>query len=100
METIDTTTAGVAEARQRVLREVGEAEIKFVRLWFTDLVGRLKSFAITRDELASALEHGRAAQGPGRRTPLLDVLPLYSGGAPRVHHDLPRPPARSRGVLG
>ena len=49
---------------------------------------------------ASALEHGRAAQGPGRRTPLLDVLPLYSGGAPRVHRDFPRPPARSRGVLG
>jgi len=41
---------------------------------------------------ASALEHGRAAQGPGRRTPLLDVLPLYSGGAPRVHRD-PSSPA-------
>src|SRR6185312_12732065 len=63
METIDTTTAGVAEARQRVLREVGEAEIKFVRLWFTDLVGRLKSFAITRDELASALDHGMGFDG-------------------------------------
>ncbi|HWH67116.1 MAG TPA: glutamine synthetase, partial [Gaiellales bacterium] len=63
METIDTTTAGVAELRQQVLREVGEAEIKFVRLWFTDLVGRLKSFAITRDELASALEHGMGFDG-------------------------------------
>ncbi len=49
---------------------------------------------------ASALEHGRAAQGPGRGTPLLDVLPLHAGGVPRVHRDLPGPPARSRGVLG
>ena len=35
------------------------------------------------------LEHGRAAPGPGRGTPLLDVLPLHSGGVPRVHRDLP-----------
>jgi len=31
------------------------------------------------DLQASALEHGRAAQGPGRRPPLLDVRPLRAG---------------------
>jgi hypothetical protein len=37
METIDTTTAGVPRARQRVLPKVGEAEIKLCGCWFTDL---------------------------------------------------------------
>ena len=33
------TAGAAAELRQRVLREASEAEIKFVRLWFTDVVG-------------------------------------------------------------
>ena len=49
---------------------------------------------------ASALEHGRTAQSPGRGTPLLDVLPLHAGGVPRVPRDLPCPPDRPRGLLG
>ena len=46
MATID-ETRDLAGARAEVVREVREREIKFVRLWFTDVVGRLKSFAIT-----------------------------------------------------
>src|SRR5256885_6957771 len=57
------TAGAAADLRQRVLREASEAEIKFVRLWFTDVVGRLKSFAITRDELADALDHGMGFDG-------------------------------------
>src|SRR4051812_43882451 len=58
METMNGAGAATtAELRQKVLRDVAQAEIKFVRLWFTDVVGRLKSFAITRDELEAALEH-------------------------------------------
>jgi SAM-dependent methyltransferase len=49
---------------------------------------------------ASAVEHGRAAQGPGRGAPLLDVLPLHAGRVARVHRDLPGPPAQPRGLLG
>ena len=49
---------------------------------------------------AAALEHRRTPQGPGRGTPLLDVLPLPAAGAERVHRDLPGPPARPRGLLG
>ena len=52
------------------------------------------------DLQASALEHGRAAQGPGRGAPLLDVLPLHAGRVARVHRDVPGPPAQPRGLLG
>ena len=52
------------------------------------------------DLQASALEHGRAAAGPGRGAPLLDLLPLPPGGVARVHRDLPGPAARPRGLLG
>ncbi|MGZ4431123.1 MAG: glutamine synthetase family protein, partial [Gaiellales bacterium] len=61
METISGAT--VMERRAAVLRDVAEAEVKFIRLWFTDVVGRLKSFAITRDELEGALEHGMGFDG-------------------------------------
>jgi glutamine synthetase len=63
METIEGAAGSPAELRQKVLRDVEQAEVKFIRLWFTDVVGRLKSFAITRDELADALEHGMGFDG-------------------------------------
>ena len=63
METIDTGLATGAELRESVLRQAGEAEVKFIRLWFTDVVGRLKSFSITRDELEAALDHGMGFDG-------------------------------------
>ena len=44
METMDTGLATRTEMRESVLRQAGEAEVKFIRLWFTDVVGRLKSF--------------------------------------------------------
>ena len=42
----------------------------------------------------------RAAPGPGRRTPLLNLLPLHPRRAPYLHHGLPGPPAHRRGLLG
>ena len=32
-----------------VLKMVNERNVKFIRLWFTDILGFLKSFAITPD---------------------------------------------------
>jgi glutamine synthetase len=61
MSVIDNT--GQAEARESVLRRTAEEDIKFIRLWFTDVVGRLKSFAITRDELENALAQGMGFDG-------------------------------------
>ncbi|MGQ9645904.1 MAG: glutamine synthetase family protein [Thermodesulfobacteriota bacterium] len=40
-----------------------EKKVKFVRLWFTDILGFLKSFAITVRELEGALEDGRGFDG-------------------------------------
>jgi glutamine synthetase len=42
---------------------VAERDVRFVRLWFTDVLGHLKSFSIGRDELDRALEAGRAFDG-------------------------------------
>ncbi|MGZ6494480.1 MAG: glutamine synthetase family protein, partial [Actinomycetota bacterium] len=37
--------------------------IRFIRLWFTDVLGFLKSFAITPAELQTAFEHGMGFDG-------------------------------------
>ena len=46
-----------------VLRSVEERDIRFVRLWFTDVLGNLKSFAISPAEMESALEEGMTFDG-------------------------------------
>ncbi len=46
-----------------VLRTVEERGVRFVRLWFTDVLGFLKSFAITPAELEAALEEGMTFDG-------------------------------------
>ncbi len=49
--------------KKDVLRMAKEKNVKFVRLWFTDILGFLKSFAITVRELEGALEDGRGFDG-------------------------------------
>src|SRR6266550_4588548 len=46
-----------------VLRTVEERGVRFVRLWFTDVLGKLKSFSITPAELEGALEEGMSFDG-------------------------------------
>jgi glutamine synthetase len=46
-----------------VLRTVEERDIRFIRLWFTDVLGILKAFAITPAELEDAFERGREFDG-------------------------------------
>ena len=46
-----------------VLRTVEERGIRFVRLWFTDVLGFLKSFTITTQELEGALAEGMGFDG-------------------------------------
>jgi len=46
-----------------VLRVAKEHDVRFIRLWFTDILGFLKSFAITIDELEKALEEGMGFDG-------------------------------------
>jgi len=49
--------------KKDVLRISKERKVKFVRLWFTDILGFLKSFAITIRELEGALEEGMGFDG-------------------------------------
>src|SRR5215468_8665086 len=51
------------EARREVLARMEEAHVDYVLFWFTDLEGHLKSFAITLDELAGALDDGMGFDG-------------------------------------
>jgi glutamine synthetase len=44
-----------------VLRTIEERGIRFVRLWFTDVLGFLKSFTITSQELEGAFLEGWAS---------------------------------------
>src|SRR5215210_7475087 len=46
-----------------VLRAVEERGIRFVRLWFTDVLGFLKSFTITSQELEGAFAEGMGFDG-------------------------------------
>lgn len=51
------------EANEYVLKMAKEHDVKFIRLWFTDILGFLKSFAITVDELETALTEGMGFDG-------------------------------------
>ncbi len=46
-----------------VLKTVRDQEIKFIRFWFTDVLGFLKSFAITPAELETAFTDGMGFDG-------------------------------------
>jgi len=46
-----------------VLRTVEERGVRLVRLWFTDVLGQLKSFAISPAELENAFEDGMQFDG-------------------------------------
>src|SRR3989304_2389064 len=47
-----------------VLQTAKEHDVRFIRIWFTDILGSLKSVAITVDELPEALEEGIGFDGP------------------------------------
>ncbi len=49
--------------KEYVLHQVEEQGIKFIRLWFTDILGSLKNFAITTEELEGALDEGMGFDG-------------------------------------
>jgi len=51
------------DAKDYVLKVVKEQKVKFIKLWFTDILGFAKSFAITAQELPDALEGGMGFDG-------------------------------------
>ncbi|MCU1490580.1 MAG: glnA [Acidimicrobiaceae bacterium] len=81
--------------REYVLRTVEERGVRFVQLWFTDVLGIPKTFSITPAELENALEEGMTFDGsaidgfsrvqesdviarPDPKT--FQILPFRSGG--------------------
>ncbi|HEX6209057.1 MAG TPA: glutamine synthetase family protein [Actinomycetota bacterium] len=53
----------VTKEAEFVLRTVEERRIRFIHLWFTDVLGFLKSFAITPAELETAFTEGMGFDG-------------------------------------
>jgi len=51
------------QSKEYVLNMARDHDVKFIRMWFTDILGFLKSFAITREELEQALEDGMGFDG-------------------------------------
>jgi len=51
------------ESKGYILKTAKEHDVKFIRLWFTDILGMLKSFAITIEELEGALDEGMGFDG-------------------------------------
>ena len=68
-----------------VLRTVEERGIRFVLLWFTDVLGQLKSVAIPPTELETAFEEGMSFDGSAIRSiaairPSVTVKPTTANG--------------------
>src|SRR4051794_19213750 len=51
------------DQKEFVLQTCRDHDVKFIRLWFTDILGSLKSFAITVEELEEALDEGKTFDG-------------------------------------
>src|ERR671936_17493 len=51
------------ESRREVLKRINDEGVEFILLWFTDIEGHLKSFAITPGEVEDALDDGMGFDG-------------------------------------
>jgi len=63
MSTTSSQSADVTKQQEFVLRTLEERDIRFVRLWFTDVLGFLKSVAIAPPELENAFAEGIGFDG-------------------------------------
>ena len=52
-----------SEQVEYVVNKAKEHDVKFIRLWFTDILGFLKSFAVTVEELDVSLSEGQGFDG-------------------------------------
>src|SRR5258708_34942582 len=64
-ETQGGQTVGVDRQEEFVLRTLEERDVRFVRLWFTDVLGYLKSVAVAPAELEGAFAEGIRVDGSG-----------------------------------
>ena len=52
-----------SDTKEYILRQASEHNVKFIRLWFSDILGRLKGFAINVEDLEDCLEKGVVFDG-------------------------------------
>lgn len=57
------TAKNRSDACEYVIKKAKEQNVKFIRMWFTDILGFLKSFSITVEELEGALTDGMGFDG-------------------------------------
>src|SRR5690625_4355414 len=60
---LSTKVKTMSSQHEFVLRTVEERDIRFIRLWFTDLMGGLKSVVMSPSELESAFDEGVGFDG-------------------------------------
>lgn len=81
-----------------VLRTLEERDIRFVRLWFTDVLGFLKSVAVAPAELEQAFDEGIGFDGSAiegfARVYESDMIAKPDRVPSRSCRGAPRPPAR------
>jgi glutamine synthetase len=53
----------IARTARDVMKIVRDREVSFIQIWFTDVLGMMKSFAITPSELEGALSEGMGFDG-------------------------------------
>src|SRR5215218_9812125 len=59
----DRQTVPVDKQTEFVLRAIEERDVRFVRMWFTDVLGFLKSVAVAPAELEGAFAEGMGFDG-------------------------------------
>jgi glutamine synthetase len=53
----------MAKTKEDILKQIDEAGVRYIRLCFTDVLGRLKGMALTRPEIEEALDSGQGFDG-------------------------------------
>lgn len=53
----------MARTKEDILRAIRENKVKYVRLWFTDILGQLKGMSVTSRELEKVFEEGQGFDG-------------------------------------
>ncbi len=51
------------KTKEEVLALIDENKVKYIRLWFTDILGQLKGMSITRGEIEHVLDEGQGFDG-------------------------------------
>ncbi len=70
------------DTKEYVIKQIEERDIRFLRLWFTDLLGGLKNVAITPSDIEAAFEEGIGFDA----TSVCGLAPLQDGDM-LVHPD-------------